>query len=168
MSNNPVYFAFNGSGKSWFCKHNPGWIDVEEEFWILNHAEQLLPMFLCAHARRYDYKVFTNGGPVVLPYILPWFPNGLVLFMPADTPEAKADFLERLRAPDRGTDHSWYEYMKTHFDERYYGVLSQLRPQDKIVWLNAGEHISDYLDESGDFLDEKYAGYAAYSHISKL
>ena len=155
MSNNPIYFAFNGAGKSWFCKHNLGWIDVEEEFWILNHISGLLPKFLRDHARRYDYKVLSNGGPVALPYLLSYFQTGITIFMPADNAEAKADFLERLRAPDRGNDHSWYKYMKEHFDERYYGVLRQLRPQDTVIWMDAGKHLSDYLDGDGNLIEQK-------------
>ena len=136
-----IYLAFTGLGKTTYCKTHVGWIDLDEEFFLRTKTISFMPIAVKCYFQ-YGYKILSNAS---LKTILALRGEcNLTIILPENTPEAKEFILNNVA--NRGYGKKYANWLKDFYDQCYKSVLMILKPEDKVIYLKAGEYISKYLD----------------------
>ena len=96
-----VIACFSGTGKTYFCQHNPGWADIDEEPFVRSsYAEE--PFFHSIWCyRKYGYKILTCASPFTL-YMLDRKEFDVTLILPS--PTMKDEIIDRVLNQRQDTD----------------------------------------------------------------
>lgn len=141
IKNPKVYLVFTGLGKTYFCKRHPGWIDLDEEFFI--RTKSFYNLFTAVKCYvQYGYNILTNASIEVLNQLRDVC--DITIILPENTPEAKAFILNNVK--NRGYGQKYSKWLENFYDMKYQMLLNYLKPEDKVVYLKAGDYLSDYLE----------------------
>lgn len=137
--------AFSGLGKTYFCQHNLGYIDLDEEILGLcdyRNAHRIIETY-----NRYGYKVLTNASSTMLRAIRNNY-HSLTIYLPENTEEAKKAILDGIerRTSEKNKD-LYYRIISKHYDRNYQGVLDYITRWDEVIYIPAGKHLSDMLKD---------------------
>lgn len=134
-----IYCAFTGLGKTYYCQHNLGWIDIDEEAFIKtrNPEAAMIQAFYAYH--NYGYKILTNGTPYVLESLYHHRDEFEVILM-IPSPNMKEEILQRIR--DRGSIE-WANMLPKYYDNMY--KYAYFYPCETKYMLRSGQYVSDVL-----------------------
>lgn len=145
-----VYCVFAGLGKTYFCQHNPGWVEIEEESYVRLNArsDALILALKCYH--KYGYALLTNATPYVIRGLMADRDNfDITIIVPPKG--AKETILQRIR--DRGDDE-WANMLKELYDYMY--DYARSCPYAKIIYAQEGEYLTDVMNRLVEEEFEKY------------
>lgn len=149
------YIVFTGCGKTYFCKHNLNWVDLDIGWWDTfkdaNAASNLFYFY-----PRWDYNVLIAGTLEVTKFIAYHKANTLNLLRPNFVPlkvniilpgyDMKEEIRQRIES--RGCPGD-VRYLMGVYDRNYQAVDSM--PFDTKVYLKPGQYLSDIIDEKGEY-----------------
>lgn len=133
-----VVLAFSGLGKTYFCKHNLGWVDLENGPFWKNQIAHLYPDFIEQYETS-GFDIMLNCFPYIIEALKPSIEH-LTVYLPAEN--MKSEIIERVR--ERGVE-GYTEALVTYYDQWYADILAALRPTDTIVFVESGKYLSDYI-----------------------
>lgn len=144
MSKIKIYCAFTGTGKTYFCQHHNGWVDIDEEPFVrLGLQAQSMMMFFDRYTH-YGYKIMTCATPYVLHSLAASKQFEIIIILPSA--EMKQEILDRIK--ERG-DATWAEQLTKLYDN-FYTYVDKYPYALKKIYLQPGQYISDVIGETLD------------------
>ena len=141
MNKTPIFCVYNALGKTYFCQHHLKWADIDEEFFHITRAPNLLIALQYRLYTIYGYHIVTNASPYVMQSLANNEEFEPILILPSE--EMKEEIIQRIR--DRGDD-DWANYLNEIYDDHLGKVLQT--PYKKI-FLTSGQYLEDVLNEDG-------------------
>lgn len=131
-----VILAFSGCGKTYFCKHNVNWIDIEYYVFSSFYHSKLFEN-LSTLTDWYKYNVFLNTPiylkDVVIDYII----------LPSI--DMRDEIIARLS--ERDENLFWPEKLKRCWASIWASFNNLTYPK---IYLKPGQYVSDVIDEKGN------------------
>ena len=147
-----IYLAQSGLGKTYFCQHNAGWLDLDP-YPILNCGlsdEDAKKCFLSLIDINlyWGYKIIINANSWTLNLLLRSKQYQLILFYACH--EMKDEICERIkqRAIERHNPaDKWAQQCDKMFDTYIETLDAFSNPYLTKIQINPGEYVSDYLNK---------------------
>ena len=134
-----IYCVFTGLGKTYFCQHNLGWAEIEEESYTRLRIMPNAPVLAMQCYHKYGYKLLTNASPYILKGILKeQYKFDVVLILPDKT--MKQEILDRVKA--RG-DFEWAVMLNDLYDYMY--DYAKNFKDARIIYAQPGEYLTDIM-----------------------
>ena len=141
-----IYIATSGCGKTYFCKHNLNWIDLD--YYLFDTAIKNEAAFLkfFGFYNFWDYNIFTNN-PKAINWLQQWNVKIDAYILP--TADMKSEMIERLRDRKDKEDKSgsYFEEFSKKFDAEL-AIIKRLDCPK--IYLKPGQYITDVLDSAGN------------------
>lgn len=137
-----IYCVQSGIGKTYFCQHNPGWVDIDTEFLWRNRifSAQTLTAFIDSYIRS-GYKILLSGDPSNLHTIVPLNRYNIILIRA--TQDMKDELLARVKS--RPESQQWAR----EYDFMYNGWMQDFDQwQIKQIYIKPGQYLSDILGDN--------------------
>ena len=142
-----IYFAFSNTGKTYFCKHNPGWIDLD--WYVFSKAINSKELLIEAvkYYKYYGFNIFISySGQYLTLKSAGINIDGIIL----PTVDLKEEYINRVQERSRtlhNTQDGFAQVYPQYFDSEQRTI--QGIPGNKI-YLKSGQYISDILDSEGN------------------
>lgn len=141
MKKTRIYCAFTGLGKTYFCQHNTGWIDLDEEPYVRSGANPSAMAIACECYTKYGYRIVTCATPYVL-YGLSTISDKYEIILILPSVEMKEELLQRVES--RG-DIEWATSLRDRFYDIFYEQVCQL-PYRKI-YAQSGQYAGEIIEQ---------------------
>mgnify|MGYP003296197857 CR=1 FL=1 len=153
MENNKItiYLGFPGIGKTYFCKHNPGWFDFDLESFMESNGTipqgssiKIIEKMIINYTK-YGYKIFMSASATLFPIFASKKFN-FILILPEDTKEMREDIIKRVTKRYSESDN-FNELLEKIYDNIYIPIKNMAEYFNfKIVYLKPGEYLQDIID----------------------
>ena len=141
-----IYLATSGTGKTYFCKKYPGWVDLDGWFFWNDLSDQInenLFIKMVLFYQHNDYNILISSIKTAEYLIKNNIQiNGYIIPSKA----MKAEIIVRLltRGPEQ---NGWaHEYLR-HFNKEIEQIDQLSGPK---FYLKSGQHVSDIIDSEGN------------------
>ena len=131
-----IYIASCGTGKTWFCQHNAGWIDLDS--YLLKYVSNDMQFLIKAikYYRYWGYNILTNASAVKALLEAGIHIDGIII----PSPQMNDEILNRLKQRQDG-DFWKYNQLPS---------ICEFSPEVPTIRLKPGQYISDVLDSEGN------------------
>ena len=147
-----IYLAQSGLGKTYFCLHNAGWLDLDPHplqiCGLTSNEIKRCFLSLVDTNIYWGYKILVNANNFTINTLLETNRYNLVIFYAS--PEMKEELHERIkcRALERHNPNDQFIKLFPDFFEVNQKSLAELdHPRITKIQLKPGEYISDYLNK---------------------
>ena len=138
-----VYLAFTGLGKTHYCQTHPGWMELDEEFFIRTQVMNLLYTAVRCYTQ-YGYNILSNASSRVIDQLR--LHCDLTIILPENTPEAKEFILNNIKNRNYG-DKVYKKWIQENYDLVYECATRALKPTDNVIYVPAGKYLEEILDD---------------------